>query len=298
MWRIGATTNADTEFADVALPAGETPKPAAVKGKSYWFNEQPLIVDIPWLVDDAIPEQSVGFLAAKSGMGKTFLAIELALCTAFGLPFFGRKIARRGGVHLIAAEGGYSIQARITAALNNKFAELATAAGYDPARDPIAYDKDAPDLLSKEGLAAFIEQLRDDDRKMREQYGVPLSLVIVDTFGQTFSLKDENAAADVSRATRAMKQIVSSLGVTVISTHHYGKDEKADMRGSSALRANADFVLAVKTAGQLRLDKCRDAAEGRRVPMALPSAIGVSPKQLAGLWLAIAFQLNAHHGRR
>jgi AAA domain len=154
------------------------------------------------------------------------------------------------------------MEARYSAALDNKFAPLAIAAGLDPKHLPVSYEKDAPDLLTKEGLAAFIEQLKGIDKRMREQYGVPLRLVIIDTFGQTFTLKDENSASDVSRATKAMKQIASALGITVVAVHHYGKDEKADMRGSSALRGNVDFILAVKKKGQLELDRVKDARPG------------------------------------
>ena len=257
LWRIGAT-NADAEFADVALPAGETPK-----DRVLWFDEQPTNVTIPWLIDEAVPEGGVGFIGARWGKGKSFVAIEMMLCKAIGVPFFGREIAKRGGVHYVAAEGGYGMQARYRAALDNKFAELAIAAGLDPKHLPVSYEKDAPaDLLTKEGRVAFIDQLKAIDKRMREQYGVPLSLVIVDTFGQTFTLKDENAAAEVSKATKAMKQIASVLGVTVVSLHHYGKDEKRDMRGSSAFYDNADFVLVVKEDGKLELDKCKDALQG------------------------------------
>ena len=256
----GMPSSADADFGDVKLP---TEAAAAVKSKVLWVEDQPMQAGVAWLIDEAIPEIGIGFLVAKPGMGKTFLAVDLALSTANGLRFFGRAVAKRGGTHIIAAEGAYSIPQRIRAAIENKFVKADLPEGVDSERIPITFEKGAPDLLSVKGFAAFILQSRGAAVGMQERYGVPLRLIIIDTFGQAFTLEDENSAANVAKATQAMQRIADEFGIAVMAVHHFGKDERAGLRGSSALRGNADFILAVKTEGELTLDKCRDAAEGK-----------------------------------
>jgi hypothetical protein len=259
LWHVGGS-NADREFGDIVLPENVSKK-APRSRQVLWFDEQPLQAEVSWLVDEAIPTASIGFLVAKPGLGKTFLAIDLALCVGLGVPFFGREISGRGGTHIIAAEGGYGVQARVRAAIDHKFAKIELPAGVDALRIPITYEKGAPNLLNPKSLADFIDDMKGHDARMRSDYGVPYRLIIVDTFGQAFTLEDENAASSVAKATHAMQQIADALNVAVVSVHHYGKDASAGMRGSSALEGNADFTLAVKKPRELWLDKCRDAPD-------------------------------------
>jgi hypothetical protein len=228
------------------------------KSRVLWIDDEPVTKGIPWLVGDAVPETSIGFLASRRGEGKSFLLMYLALCLAYGAPFFGRQVGKRGGTHIVAAEGGYGVPHRVRAALTEKFAR----GEADGAKVPITFEKGAPDLLTPAGLKAFIEQMRGVAAEMQRRYGVPLRLLGIDTFAQGFSVTDENDAAAVGKATRAMQAVADALGVTVVSLHHLGKDPSKGMRGSSALDANVDFVFLVKRKGELFLDKCREAEDG------------------------------------
>lgn len=254
---IAHHSDADADFGDVVLDS-----PSPIKGRVLWVEDQPLQSGVSWLVDEAIPQGGIGFLVAKPSMGKTFLAVDLALSVGYGVPFFGRAIPERGGVHIIAAEGGYSIPQRARAAVTNKFAKLDLPAGVDAERFPISYEKGAPDLLTPKGLKAFMVELSAAAAAMVERYAVPLRLVIIDTFGQAFTLEDENASANVAKATQAMQKIADKFSVAVMAVHHFGKNTDSGPRGSSALQGNADFILSVKTPGALTLDKSRDGPEG------------------------------------
>ncbi len=263
----------DADFGDIVL---ESALPTA--GRVLWVEDQPLQSGVSWLVDETIPEGGIGFLVAKPSMGKTFLAVELALCVGYGAPFFRRAIPNRGGVHIIAAEGGYSIPQRIRAAVDNKFAKLELPGGVNAERIPISFEKGAPDLLTPKGLKAFIAQMRAASVAMAERYGVPLRLVIIDTFGQAFTLEDENASANVAKATQAMQKIADEFAVAVMAVHHFGKNTESGPRGSSALQGNADFILSVKSPGALTLDKSRDGPEGQLGQFALQKVdVGQKP---------------------
>jgi hypothetical protein len=58
------------------------------------------------LVRDTVPKDGICFIAGQSGAGKTFIAIELAICLAEELSFFGRKVRERIGSAFVLAEGG------------------------------------------------------------------------------------------------------------------------------------------------------------------------------------------------
>jgi hypothetical protein len=240
-------SDSDDDFGDIFGPR---------KSRVLWIDDEPPTKDIPWLVDEMIPVGGMGFLAAKAKEGKTYLAVDLALCVAFGVPFFGRKIASRGGTHIIAAEGAYGTPRRIRTALAEKFAK-----GQADAKVPITFEKGAPDLLTAAGLKAFIEEMRAVAEEMQRRYGVPLRLLIIDTFSKGFTVADEDKVAETGKATRAMQVIADALGIAVISLHHFGKDLSKGMRGSSRLGADADFVLIIRRKGELFLDMCREAED-------------------------------------
>jgi hypothetical protein len=226
-------------------------QPAAV----LWVDDQPLESGIEWLVEDTIPKRSIGFLAAASGKGKTFLAIDLMLSLAYGRPFFGRAVDVPCGCFLVAGEGAYAVTQRVRAARTNKFKSDQGVA--------LAYTAHVPNLLKEKELCRFIEHLQGVDACMRARYGVPLQFVAFDTFASCFRISDENDVRETSKATAIKRRIAEALGAVVMSVHHHGKDERTGMRGSSGLKADADFVLSVPKKGQLHLSKSRDAAEGR-----------------------------------
>src|SRR5262249_50755004 len=121
-WK-GAGTDPDKEFENVdEVPGGRKtageapPKPAgAAKPLTLWPDDQPLDAGIEWTIDELLPKQGIGFLAAPSTYGKTFLLFHFCLCVARGTPFFGRAIDAPGGSYLVAGEGAYSVPHRVAA---------------------------------------------------------------------------------------------------------------------------------------------------------------------------------------
>jgi hypothetical protein len=236
----------------------EMPKQEIAASLSYWVRDEQIDAEIDWLVDEAIQRGGIGFLGGKSGSGKTFHLVHMALSGAKGRSYFGRKIGERFGTYIVAAEGSYSITHRVKAAAVHAFG-IETR---DALNLPIAFTKGAVDVMSAAGLASFIADLKQVDANMRRDFGVPLGLVAFDTFGQAFTLRDEDASTEVTRATKIMHAVSQSIGTTCVATHHFGHGAER-LRGSSALRANADFVIELRKNGEVFLEKCRDAAEVR-----------------------------------
>jgi hypothetical protein len=208
---------------------------------------------ISWLVDEVIPVQGIGFLAAPSTFGKTFLLLDFMLCVARGMPFFGRAIDAPGGSYLVAGEGSYSVPHRVAAAIRNKFGERGA---------PIAYEASAPNLRSKEERQAF--EADDPQRNIIPPAHVRVGRThpVNDTYQKCLAGKDENDSKSAGDGVRVMQEIADFLGVAVLSTHHFGKNVQAGIRGSSAFKADVDLVLTVPKRGRLELDKVREAPDG------------------------------------
>ena len=181
---------------------------------------------VRWLVKHAVPAESVGMLFGGSGSFKSFIALDLALHIAHGLPWLGRR-STKGPVIYIAAEGGAGLWARIEAwhrarGLRWEDAELYVV--------PVAVNlgADAWRVVDAAQLA-----------------GVVPALVIADTLSQTYS-GEENSAAEISAYLRELGARFRALWrCCVMVVHHSGHLATDRPRGSSAIHANLDFLLSV-----------------------------------------------------
>jgi len=190
---------------------------------------------IKWLVKGMVPLDSIGVLFGASGAYKSFIAIDLGLHVAHAINWINRK-TKSGPVVYVASEGGAGIYRRIAAwhKLNNR----ALPSNFWTCATPL--------VLTDE---ASLKSLRKDIDALSEKP----SLIIVDTFSQTF-FGDENAATDVSEYFRQVNtHLREPFGATVIVIHHIGhsNDNSGRPRGSSAFTANVDFLLAVRKEAEL-----------------------------------------------
>jgi hypothetical protein len=103
--------------------------------------------------------------------------------------------------------------------------------------------------------------------------------VFVDTVSASFDIKEEADNAEAARVCKVMRRIGEATGAIVVPIHHYGKNAGVGLRGASAWRANADFVLSVMadidpqtgdvSNRQLAIAKDRDGSQGPLTPFML-----------------------------
>lgn len=178
-----------------------------------------------WLVKHVVPTDSVGLLFGASGTFKSFIAIDMALHIAHGLPWLGRK-SKQGAVLIVAAEGGTGLWPRIVAWHRERRLPWKDAPVYVV---PLAVNLKDDAILVREAMKAAIDV-------------VPL-LVVVDTLSQTF-VGDENSAQEVGAYLRELGlQFRACWQCAVLVVHHSGHTATERPRGSSALRANVDFMF-------------------------------------------------------
>ena len=181
---------------------------------------------VRWTVKHVVPAASIGMMFGGSGTFKSFIALDLALHVAHGLPWMGRQTVR-GQVLYIAAEGGAGLWGRIDAwhrARNLKW-------------------QDAPLFVVPAAIDLTVDAWRVVDAA--QAIGACPALVIVDTLSQTYS-GEENSANEMAAYLREIGMRFRALwACSVLLVHHTGHAATERPRGSSAIRANIDFLLGV-----------------------------------------------------
>jgi len=209
----------------------------------------------PYLVEGLIPATGIGVFFGESGTYKSFLVLNLLLCTGseHGAFFLGH-MATGGGLGVyVMGEGQYDAGLRLEAALG---AHL----GYTDER--LAYVEQAFPLSDEAAVSEVIERCRELASGCAEGHqhnehcrqAVPVRLVVFDSFADFYGAEDsENSNTDMQRLIASMKRISAALGCVVMAnahTGHGGTDEEGSplppptrLRGASRFRQAFDFEL-------------------------------------------------------
>ena len=207
-----------------------------------------------WLVSGWLSSHDRSVLAGDSKAGKSFLAIEIALCVAFGRDVFGMP-TKRGGVIYQVGEGLLGFKKRLRAWRSYYGADFTREVPFRLFQRSIDIyrDFDQVDALIEEILAHA------------KLFDVPLRLVIIDTLAKASIGADENAVKDMGIVMRNVEQINIKTGAHVMLIHHLTKG--GAVRGTTSLYAGVDQVLLLTRDEQtkirtLGLDKQKDDEEG------------------------------------
>ena len=183
--------------------------------QEYGIGELAKLPPVEWAVEDLVPLASVTLLAGHPGVGKSYLALDLALRTTHGKDeWLGADISGHGPVVYLAMEGlaGFAGRLRAWQAHHPAEREVHVMKVVDANKSGEA----AP--LSPAGVKATMRRLRD----WAKCNGAP-RIVIVDTL--TLATEgDENDAATVRSALSVAVQIAAEFGCAVILVHHLRKD--------------------------------------------------------------------------
>jgi hypothetical protein len=197
-----------------------------------------MLLDVDELASIPAPEPLIGTLLDKKstavlygppGAYKSFVATGWALALGSGHLWLDEH-TDVGTVIYCAAEGVSGFGQRVAAWQDHEQIRKVPKFRFLPATVP---------LLSPMYVEAFVTAVE------------PLepALVVLDTLARSMIGGDENSSKDMGTAVRSMDLIRDRTGATVLGIHHAGKDTDRGMRGSSALLAGVDTVLAVKADG-------------------------------------------------
>ncbi len=193
------------------------------------FREVEQLPDPEWLVEGIIPAKSLAILYGPPGVGKTFLALDIALSIASAEPWASRQTIP-GPVVYVVAEG--------VAGLSKRLRAWAATRGIDEVSRFYSI-ADAPQLASTVDTTRLIVDLREQVRE-------PISLIVIDTMARCFVGGDENSAKDVGQLIANVDRLSKQLGCTVLLVHHTTKSGESE-RGSSALRGALETMISLDT---------------------------------------------------
>jgi hypothetical protein len=177
-----------------------------------------------WMIMGILPRWSYGMLYGPSGSGKSFLALEMAICVATGADFHGRATRATGGAFYVAAEDPRDFPIR----------ERAWRKHHGVAGRPAVRFLEGSLTLNLPGKA---EKLAASILGVDPEPGI----IVIDTLSATFA-GNENTD-DVKTFLAACRTLRDTTKATVIFVHHTGKDEGREHLGSQHLRNDGDFVL-------------------------------------------------------
>ncbi len=180
-----------------------------------------------YLVKGLLDRGALSVMFGESNVGKTFVALDLAMYVAAGADWHGRRAADPGDVLYVAGEGGGGFRNRLAAfrLARPEIAEAA-AAGFH-------WHAGALDLFNPLDARAIVRAAGIWD----------LRLVVIDTLARCIGEGDENTAKDMGQFIAACDQIREMTGAHVLVVHHSGKDASRGARGSGSLRAACDTEL-------------------------------------------------------
>lgn len=183
------------------------------------------------LIDGAIGADALVQLFGPAGMGKTFIALSIALAVAAGKPWAGRAVSQAPVVY-VNGEGRQGLGRRVKAWLISNRLEPASV----------------PFFITQRSLALTLEE--QTEALIAAVLSVNAKLVVVDTLARNFA-GDENSTADMSVFVSQMERLQRETGATAIVVHHTGHATTERARGSIALHAAVDVEFRVLRDGNL-----------------------------------------------
>ncbi len=183
-----------------------------------------------YLIKPFLEKSSLCVMFGESGAYKSFVALDLALCIAFGVDYHDHN-AHQGSVVYICGEGSGGIARRIESWLI----------------DHKLTDKEAPFYLSTVPAELFSIGNAEEIAEVISQSCKDPALIIIDTLSTNMGEGDESSNPDVATL---MKNVNLSFrdrfnsGVMIV--HHVGHGSNDRERGAYAIRANADSRILIK----------------------------------------------------
>ena len=187
-----------------------------------------------WLIDGLWGRQAVGIVGGEPKCGKSFLALDIAVAVAAGVPCLRRFDADETGPVLMfpAEDAGHIVRARLQS--------IASAAG---ARF------EALDIAVIDVPALRLDHRADRQRLVETVERVHPRLVVLDPLVRLHGV-DENTVAEVAPILGFLRDIQRRFQTAVLLVHHARKSGAARpgqaLRGSSELHAWGDSNLYLR----------------------------------------------------
>jgi RecA-family ATPase len=177
-----------------------------------------------WLIDELWADEAVGIVGGEPKCCKSFLALDMAVAVAGGVPCLRRFApAQTGRVLLFAAEDALHV-------VRQRLVGIARAAGR-------ALDDLDIHVITAPSVRLDVERDRD---ALTDTVGeLRPKLLVLDPFVRMHRV-DENLSGDVAPLLAYLRELQRRFHVAVVLVHHARKGG-AKMRAGQALRGSSEF---------------------------------------------------------
>lgn len=193
----------------------------------------PDMPDMEWLIENVLPSKGLASIFGPSGVGKSFICLDLGAAVASGMDWFGHQ-TKQSPVVYVALEGQAGIRRRVAAWAKHR--EAAYPNNVKFVFDSLALNKEE----DTHSLAGIINVHNPEGT----------GLIIIDTLNRAAPGADENSSAEMGRLIAGASALQSITDCLVLLVHHPGKDGSRGLRGHSSLYAALDAVVEVNRDGQ------------------------------------------------
>lgn len=186
------------------------------------------------LIEGFMHEQEAVVLYGEPNGGKSFLALDWALCVATGKPWLDTHEVKQGPVIYMAGEGAASLQTRIQAWMDFHRVEAIPGA-YFQVRPLHLRDEETIEEIQEKLKTFAADERGDTDADLQPR------LIVVDTLSQFMMGGDENGP-DMALFVSNVRRLSQDNNTAVLIVHHTNKGGMQE-RGHTALRGNVDAMF-------------------------------------------------------
>lgn len=218
----------------------------------YKLTPASQMTDLPptrWQIKKIMPARDVVAIYGAPGAGKSFMALDMAVCIAEGREWMGYR-TKQAQVVYVVLEAANGFSGRLKAWQMHHGRSLPDALQVI-AHAPFAFS-------SAKDIADLVDSVR---HAVGDGHGG--LVVFIDTLARAMGAFEENDNNDMGRVIAASDAIARALQCTVALVAHPGKDVTKGMRGGSALLGGLDTVIQLeKDADGLRTWRIEKQKEG------------------------------------
>jgi RecA-family ATPase len=192
-----------------------------------------------WRIDRFAQDGALTILAAKGGVGKSWLGIAACAAVQAGRPLADIAVERGRAVYVDAEMGAMQMV--------DRFRQAGLPADAFSVLDALGLDIGAPG-----GVALLTDELRTTGAR----------LVVLDSLRKLAPTMRENESDDMGHLLAALTLMARSLNAAVVVIHHAGHGERF-LRGSAAIRDQADVVYGLERDGDILRLSCDPSRGGK-----------------------------------
>ncbi|QCW22301.1 RecA-like DNA recombinase [Microbacterium phage Chepli] len=206
---------------------------------------------ISWVLPGIIPESGCGLIIAAPKVGKTRIAIEVALGLATGRRPLGLHVKRPQGVGFFSLEDGeYLFADRLSTGMQDGRSRYHWDGHIKRTRDGLVWEPPVPMPLLTHFAPIDLSDADDKQRLYETIVKYDLKLVIIDTLSMAIGKSNVSDQKEMYAILKDVKTIAKSTGCAITFIHHTRKRvfEKGEtiqetILGATALHAWSDFIM-------------------------------------------------------